>query len=137
MLFFSGPDHTIYDREIRNKHNQLVIHHGEEQELKQETTAMHACYVEVCFKKNHNAGKAVWFTMATVKWSNFCIFVDSIDSHIILRMIRESKREYILYFHLLKFKLLTKHLSALQVSCNEKILNLETWFRTSDWESVH
>ena len=24
-------------------------------------------------------------------WSNFCIFVDSIDSQIILRMIRESK----------------------------------------------
>ena len=26
-------------------------------------------------------------------WSNFCIFVDSIDSQIILRMIRESKKK--------------------------------------------
>ena len=31
-----------------------------------------ACYVPVYFKK-HNARKAVWFTKATVHWSNFCI----------------------------------------------------------------
>ena len=42
-------------------------------------------------KKKHNARKAVWFTKATVHWSNFYIFVDSIGSQIILRMIRESK----------------------------------------------
>ena len=55
MLFFRGRDHTIVaakdssllDMEIRNKHNQLVIRHGEEQELKQETTAVPACYVPV------------------------------------------------------------------------------------------
>ena len=76
---------------IRNKHNQLV-HHGEEQELKQETTAVPACYVPVCSKKKNNARKAVWFTKATVHWSNLCIFVDSIDSQMILRMIRESMR---------------------------------------------
>ena len=39
------------------------------------------------FKKKHNARKAVWFTKATANWSNFCVFVDSIDSQI----IRESK----------------------------------------------
>ena len=68
-----------------------VIRHGEEQELKQETTAVPACYVPVCLKKKHNARKAVWFTTATVHWSNFWIFVDTIDSQIILRMIRETK----------------------------------------------
>ena len=58
--------------------------HGEEQELKQETTAVPACYVPVFLKKKHNnAPKAVWFTKATV--------IDSIDSHNILQMIRESK----------------------------------------------
>ena len=84
MLFFRGRDHAIVtaedssslDLEIRHKHNQLVIHHGEEQELKQETTAVPACYVPVCLKKKHNAGMAVWFTKATMHWSNFCIFVD-------------------------------------------------------------
>ena len=99
MLFFRGRDHPIVaakdssclDVEIRHKHNQLVIHHEEEQELKQEATAVPACYVPVCLKKKHNARKVVWFTKATVHWSNFCIFVDSIDSQIILRMIRESK----------------------------------------------
>ena len=68
------------------------MHHGEEQELKQETPAVAACYVPGFLKKKHNACKAVWFTKATVHWSNFCIFVDSIDSQIILRMIRESKK---------------------------------------------
>ena len=109
MLFFRGIEHTIVaakdsswlDVEIRHKHNQLVIHHGEEQELKQETTAVMSgvmCMlcaspgVPVCLRKKHNARKAVWFTKATVHWSNFCIFVDSIDSQIILRMIRESKK---------------------------------------------
>ena len=56
ILFFRVRDHTIVaakdsswlDIEIRNKHNQLVLHHGEEQELKQETTAVPACYVPVC-----------------------------------------------------------------------------------------
>ena len=99
MLSFRGRDHTIIAAkdsswlhvEIRNKHNQLVIHHGEEQESKQETTAVPACYVPVCLKKKHNARKAVWFTKATVHWSNFCIFVDSTDSQIILPMIGESK----------------------------------------------
>ena len=66
--------------EVRNKNRQLAIDHGEEQELKQETTAVRACYVPVCLKKKHNACKAVWFTKATVHWSNFCIFVGSIDS---------------------------------------------------------
>ena len=47
--------------------------------------------VPVCLKKKHNARKAVWFTLATVHWSNFSIFVDSIDSQIILQMICESK----------------------------------------------
>ena len=101
MLFFRGHDHTIVaakdssrlDVEIRHKHNQLVIHHGEEQKLKQETTAVPACYVPVCLKNKHHARKAVWFTKATVYWSNFCISVDSIDSQIILGMIRESKRD--------------------------------------------
>ena len=60
--------------EVRNKNRQLVIHHGEEQELKQKTTAVRACYEPVCLKKKHNACKA------TVHWSNFCIFVGSIDS---------------------------------------------------------
>ena len=60
--------------------------HGEEQELKQETMAMPASYVPVCLKKKHNARKAVWFTTATVIGA-ISAFVDSIDSHIILRMI--------------------------------------------------
>ena len=51
-----------------------------------------ACYVPVCLKKKHNACKAVWFTKATVHRSNLCIFVDGIDSQIILRMIRESTK---------------------------------------------
>ena len=37
-------------REIRNKDNQLVLHHGEEQELKQETKAVPACCASL-FKK--------------------------------------------------------------------------------------
>ena len=53
---------------------------------------MPACYVPVCLKKKHNARKAVWFTMATVIGA-ISAFVDRIDSHIILRMIRESKME--------------------------------------------
>ena len=65
---------------------------------------MPACYVPACLKKKHNACKAVWFTNATVHWSNFCIFVDSIDSQIILRMIRESKTA----FHLDKRRI-TQH----------------------------
>ena len=97
VLFFRGREHTIVaakdsssrDVEIGNKHSQLVIHHGEEQELKQEVTVS-ACYVPVCFKENR-AHKAVWFTKATVHWSNFSIFVDSVDSQIILWMIPEPK----------------------------------------------
>ena len=53
---------------------------------------MPACYVPVCLKKKHNARKAVWFTTATVIGASSA-FVDSIDSQIILRMIRESKRK--------------------------------------------
>ena len=63
---------------------------------------MPPCYVPVCLKKKHNARKVVWFTKATVHWSNFCIFVDSIDSQIILRMIYESKHNF---FYLLSGKL--------------------------------
>ena len=63
----------------------------QEHELKQETMAMSACYVPVFLKKKHNnAHKAVWFTKATVIGA-ISAFVDSIDSHIILQMIRESK----------------------------------------------
>ena len=62
----------------------------EEQELKQETTAVPACYVPVFLRKKHNnARKAVWFTKATAIGA-ISAFVDSKDSHIILRMIRES-----------------------------------------------
>ena len=65
--------------------------HGEEQELKQETTAVSACYVLVLLKyKHNNARKAVWFTKATLI-GGISVFVDSTDSHIILQMIRESK----------------------------------------------
>ena len=46
-------------------------------------TAMPAFYVPVCFKKKHNARKAVWFTTATVIGA-ISAFVDGIDSHIIL-----------------------------------------------------
>ena len=56
---------------------------------------MLACYVPVCLKKKHNARKAVWFTKATVHWSNFCIFVDSIDSQIILRMKKHQRKQNI------------------------------------------
>ena len=66
------------------------MHLGEEQELKQETTAVPACYVPACLKKKHNARKAVWFTKAAVIGA-ISAFVDGIDSHIILRMILESK----------------------------------------------
>ena len=48
--------------------------------------------VPVCLKEKHNARKAVWFTKATVIGA-ISAFVDSIDSHIILRMIRESKND--------------------------------------------
>ena len=67
--------------------------HGEEQKLKHKTMAgaVPSCYVPVFLKKNHNnARKAVWFTKATVIGA-ISAFVDGIDSHIILRMIRESK----------------------------------------------
>ena len=73
----------------------------------------------VCLKKKHNARKAVWFTKATVHWSNFCIFVDSIDSQIILRMIRESKRASLIAeekYRLKKMELnLNKEKKALQL----------------------
>ena len=66
--------------------------HGKEQELRQETTVMPVCHVPVFLKKKHNnARKAVWFTKATVAGA-ISAFVDSIDSHIILRMIHELKR---------------------------------------------
>ena len=66
--------------------------HGEEQELKQETMAMPACYVPCSLlkKEYNNVRKGVWFTKATVLGA-ISAFVDSIDSHIILRMICESK----------------------------------------------
>ena len=106
MLFYSGCDHMIIaskdsswlDMENRTKHNQFIMTgcetntanfltcqymHGEEQELKQETTAMPACYVPVFLKKKHNnAHKAVWSTKATVTGA-ISAFVHSIDSHII------------------------------------------------------
>ena len=75
MLFFRGRDHTIVAAMTeRSKHSQLVIHHGEEQELKQETTAVPTCYMPVCFLKKHNTRNAVWFTKATVHWKflHFC-----------------------------------------------------------------
>ena len=56
------------------------MHLGEEQELKQETTAVPACYVPACLEKKHNARKAVWFTKAAVIGA-ISAFVDSIDSH--------------------------------------------------------
>ena len=58
--------------------------HGDDQELKQETTAVNAGYVPVFLEKNHNnAHKAVWLTKATVIGAIFA-FVDSID------MIRDT-----------------------------------------------
>ena len=51
--------------------------------------------VPVCLKEKHNARKAVWFTKATVI-GVISAFVDSIDSHIILRMIRESIKKSLL-----------------------------------------
>ena len=67
--------------------------HGEEQKLKHKAMAVPSCYVPVFLKKKHsNARKAVWFTEATVIGA-ISALVDSIDSHIILRMIRESKRK--------------------------------------------
>ena len=66
--------------------------HGQEQELKQETTAVSACYVPVFLKKkNNNARKAVWFTKATVAGA-ISAFADSIDSHFILRISVSQKR---------------------------------------------
>ena len=66
--------------------------HGEEQKLKHKTMAVPSYYVPVFLKKKHiNARKAVWFTKATVIGA-ISAFVDGIDSHIILRIIRESKR---------------------------------------------
>ena len=57
--------------------------------------AVPACYVPVFLKKKHNdARKAVWFTKATVIGATSA-FVDSINSHIILQMIRESKMAHI------------------------------------------
>ena len=70
MLFYSGPDDTI----AAGKALFIMAGRGNrsKQELKQEITAVPACYVPVYLKK-HNAFKAVWFTKATVHWSNFCI----------------------------------------------------------------
>ena len=48
------------------------------------------------FEKKHNARKAAWFTTATVIGA-ISAFVDRIDSHIILPMIRESKTRLIKY----------------------------------------
>ena len=65
--------------------------HGEEQKLKHKAMAVPSCYVPVFLKKKHNnARKAVWLTKATVIGA-ISALVDSIDSHIILWMIRESK----------------------------------------------
>ena len=68
--------------------------HGEEQKLKHKAMAVLSCYVPVFLKKKHNnARKAVWFNMlskATVIGA-ISALVDSIDSHIIVRMIRQSK----------------------------------------------
>ena len=60
---------------------------------------MSSCYVPVCVKKKHNARKVIWFTKATVHWSNFCIFVDS--SQIILGMICESKIKKVVTWEIL------------------------------------
>ena len=55
-------------------------------------TRDHACFVPVFLKKKHNnAHKAVWFTKATLIVA-ISAFVDSINSHIILQIIRESKK---------------------------------------------
>ena len=64
MLFYSGADDSI----VAAKGLFIMAGRG----LKQETTAVPACFVPVSLKK-HNARKAVWFTKATVHWSNFCI----------------------------------------------------------------
>ena len=108
MLFFRGIEHTMVaakdssglDVEIRHKHNQLVIHlicnHGRARiETRDHGRACMLCAsprVPVCLKEKHNARKAVWFTTATVIGA-ISAFVDNIDSHIILRMIRESKTD--------------------------------------------
>ena len=67
---YSGPDDTI----VAGKALFIMAGRGNrsKQELKQETTAVPACYVPVYLKK-HNARKAVWFTKPTVHSSNFCI----------------------------------------------------------------
>ena len=96
-------DHTIVAAkdsswlDTTNTANLLYICHGEVKSRNwKRDHGRPACYVPVCIKEICNVRKAVWFTMATVHWSNFCIFVDSIDSQIILRMIPESKRSNVL-----------------------------------------
>ena len=70
MLFYSGADDSI----VAAKALFIMAGRGNrsKQELKQETMAVPACFVPFSLKK-HNAHKAVWFTKATVHWSNFCI----------------------------------------------------------------
>ena len=46
-----GPGPLKPDRTSAEGSKLVVIHHGKEQELKQETTAVPACYLPVCLKK--------------------------------------------------------------------------------------
>ena len=88
MLFYSGPDDTI----VAGKALFIMAGRGNrsKQELKQETTAVPACYVPVYLKKSimpaRQSGSPRQQCIGVIS-----AFVDSIDSQIILRIIRESK----------------------------------------------
>ena len=99
MLFYNGRDHTIIivkdssllDVEIRHKHNyhacQYVL--GEEQELKQRPWLYLRVVCPVLFKKETMPARQSGSPRQQCSGA-ISAFVDSIDSHIILRMIRES-----------------------------------------------
>ena len=89
MLFYSGSDDTI----VAGKALFIMAGRGNrsKQELKQETTAVPACYVPVYLKKKSimparqsGSPRQQWIGVISA-------FVNSIDSQIILWMIRESK----------------------------------------------
>ena len=91
MLFFRGRDHTILASMTgRRNLTQTQLTSWRRARIETRDHDRPACYVPVCLKRKRNDRKAVWFTNATVYWSNFCNFVDSVDSQTILRMSRES-----------------------------------------------
>ena len=86
---------SFLDAEIKNKHNQLVIHADTYMEKSKNLNRDHghACLLcaPVCLKRSIMPARQSGSPRQQCTGA-ISVFVDSIDSHIILRMVRESKR---------------------------------------------